>query len=948
MKKQLLIKSIALVIALFALTPMSKAQELDYIEIAPNNLASIGINCKTYSQEIYTAEEMGNETNLLYALILNRINSSTSPTNTVVRNMRIYLGHRSTSTFSNENDWTPMSDLTKVFGGEVTFVPGMQWDTIVFDQPFFYSPIEGNLVLVIEDNSPELLQNVLHIQSHVVSDHSNVLAYKESGVTDMFPWTITNSSATLGYFRHNVRFMVVEPPARPYSEHNTTISESFSTNYRDVEVDWRLINEQGCYWNVANSCATVVNTTGEEHANSIESPFLMLGNDNNYGRVSFRAKGAGSGSSISVELRCTPYSDWRVAKTITGIGSSWSDYSVDLTSGEKMQVRIVVTGTNSVSIDDISIESLMRNANSSTTEWYTFMRFVNDDGSSYYDYGIAKFDLNTMSITSRLTESTPYSDDVMAAEYADGYVYFITTSRSESYLYRIPMSNPDADPENIAELERYVDYVDMAYDSINHIMYTLHRYDGIYTIDLATGEEELFMYLDDDEEGSLSCFALQSPTVMYGMSDCENARLIRLDLNTLSMSVVAETGCAIHEDISQGLAFDQNSGELIWIHNGSAYKEYGIYSIDVNTGVFSYLGKLNGGAQTSSLFMLPVEQPVEVLSTRTWYGNLYYNTSSLSLMESQFVDFTMQNLSDFGSSTDNLTPNDPQYISAVLASAYVNDTIYYVTMSTTLDEETAFFSLYKTPFNGGHPSTGTLIRQYDDVFFTGLAFNQVDGKLYAMTIMDSPTNPYTSFCEVDRTTGHLMAQPTNQPFSCLAIDKYGVNYTYSYEGGVVVFSNNGITNYYPLGGNNLDPLCLFIDPNTDEIFFTVSNDYIYKLVIDDNGSSHAAQIGNIAYGRDMGVLTGVFTTPQSQAVDIVAENVGVCVYPNPSSDIVNVSADGNISMIQIYSINGSLQRIEGRQFGNSASIDINGLAAGTYLIRIATDKGTATKRLMVK
>lgn len=70
-----------------------------------------------------------------------------------------------------------MGNLTKVFGGEVHFEPGGVWDTIVFDEPFFYNPLDGNLVLTIEDNTPEVLSRVVFLQSHAVANEPNVFAY---------------------------------------------------------------------------------------------------------------------------------------------------------------------------------------------------------------------------------------------------------------------------------------------------------------------------------------------------------------------------------------------------------------------------------------------------------------------------------------------------------------------------------------------------------------------------------------------------------------------------------------------------------------------------------------------------------------------------------------------------------------------------------------------------
>ena len=132
------------------------------------------------------------------------------------------------------------------------------------------------------------------------------------------------------------------------------------------------------------------------------------------------------------------------------------------------------------------------------------------NGSMQYSHGIANFNLNSMT-TSRLTHSYPDNDDAVAVEYANGYVYMITAARSDYYLYRIPMGsdgNLNSEPEYIAELERFGYYVDMAYDSVNRVMYTLHRYDGIYTIDVNNGTVHYLGKLDNGNAESSCLFML--------------------------------------------------------------------------------------------------------------------------------------------------------------------------------------------------------------------------------------------------------------------------------------------------------------------------------------------------------------------------------------------------------------------------------------------------------
>ena len=78
------------------------------------------------------------------------------------------------------------------------------------------------------------------------------------------------------------------------------------------------------------------------------------------------------------------------------------------------------------------------------------------------------------------------------------------------------------------------------------------------------------------------------------------------------------------------------------------------------------------------------------------------------------------------------------------------------------------------------------------------------------------------------------------------------------------------------------------------------------------------------------------------------ETTKVALYPNPAKDAVNILAEGDILHIAVYNLLG--QEVE--------SIDMNGTnhfvlntsnyTTGVYMVNIATEKGVATKRLVVQ
>ncbi len=84
--------------------------------------------------------------------------------------------------------------------------------------------------------------------------------------------------------------------------------------------------------------------------------------------------------------------------------------------------------------------------------------------------------------------------------------------------------------------------------------------------------------------------------------------------------------------------------------------------------------------------------------------------------------------------------------------------------------------------------------------------------------------------------------------------------------------------------------------------------------------------------------------PALSAGDFVMEN-SIKVYPNPAQDIVKITADAEIKSVTLYDIQGRL--LQTSLIGQSeASLDIAKRAAGIYILKVTTDKGTRVQKLI--
>ena len=78
------------------------------------------------------------------------------------------------------------------------------------------------------------------------------------------------------------------------------------------------------------------------------------------------------------------------------------------------------------------------------------------------------------------------------------------------------------------------------------------------------------------------------------------------------------------------------------------------------------------------------------------------------------------------------------------------------------------------------------------------------------------------------------------------------------------------------------------------------------------------------------------------------EDVRVGIYPNPAKNAVNIVAEEGLLNVRVYNLLG--QQIEAKKLcgENKCILTTNSYVPGIYFIQIVTDKGIATRRLVVK
>ena len=242
MKKNLLILLMVLVAPF-----LMKAQDSSEVTIGTGTSTSYTPGFypyykNTWFEAIYSADEIG-QPGLITSLSLNY---STSYAYTC-SDIRIYMGHRSTSTHANNTDWTPLADLTLVYeGANMTIGAQSGWNQYELTNPFLYDGTD-NLVVVFAKKAPNWSSSLTVYYTSM----ANTCLYRYSDSDEGYAEYPT-ASGTLSGMRPNVKLLIGNPDCMPpagvqianIGTYDCTITwnneegDNFIYQYKTPDQDW--------------------------------------------------------------------------------------------------------------------------------------------------------------------------------------------------------------------------------------------------------------------------------------------------------------------------------------------------------------------------------------------------------------------------------------------------------------------------------------------------------------------------------------------------------------------------------------------------------------------------------------------------------------------------------------------------------------------------------------
>ncbi|MFA6824424.1 MAG: hypothetical protein WCR38_02315, partial [Bacteroidales bacterium] len=191
----------------------------------------------SYTQQIYTAAEIGAQTGVITSIGFEYIYASSM----TVNNVKVFIGNTSNTTFATTSSWIPTSSMQEVYNGSITFQNG--WVFITLDNYYQWDNISNLVVCVINGNGDyEGSQNRFNVHTNPGGQGS---LYTQN---DYNPYSSTTSptSGTISANRNNIKFIFDTPPTCPaptalQASNPTSSPTSFNLSWTDAS---------GTLWNI--------------------------------------------------------------------------------------------------------------------------------------------------------------------------------------------------------------------------------------------------------------------------------------------------------------------------------------------------------------------------------------------------------------------------------------------------------------------------------------------------------------------------------------------------------------------------------------------------------------------------------------------------------------------------------------------------------------------------
>ncbi len=137
----------------------------------------------SYSQTIYLQSEINTPGRRIEKVYYQYNNAATLNN---CNEWVIYMGHTANSSFANNDDWTPVAQLTEVYNGPLPTIPADGWIEFILTTPFVYNNTD-NLIIAVEENQPSYGSSSEEFFGTAVTDPRSIYYYTDSAANNPDP-----------------------------------------------------------------------------------------------------------------------------------------------------------------------------------------------------------------------------------------------------------------------------------------------------------------------------------------------------------------------------------------------------------------------------------------------------------------------------------------------------------------------------------------------------------------------------------------------------------------------------------------------------------------------------------------------------------------------------------------------------------------------------------------
>lgn len=158
----------------------------------------------SYSQQIYTAAELGSIIGGINCIAFQYIHASSQ-----TKNIQVYIGNTTKSTFTNSSDWIPVNDMQLCFDGILTFGPGTadNWVNIPLNAPFEWDGTSNIVIAILNNTGNFTTSSDATFRYHTATGSTTLYTQQ-----DLEPYSLSTSfSGSTSSNRNNIRFLIGAP-----------------------------------------------------------------------------------------------------------------------------------------------------------------------------------------------------------------------------------------------------------------------------------------------------------------------------------------------------------------------------------------------------------------------------------------------------------------------------------------------------------------------------------------------------------------------------------------------------------------------------------------------------------------------------------------------------------------------------------------------------------------